>query len=406
MYASVQQALRAVFDDLGLSLVPEATRGRLLAFAARHPGFGQTQYLECRLGRRVPPQVDLLVSAATTFERANLRRLLAARAAATPELWAIRRFTEAWGSPASPLHRSVPVAWLEFDHMERDPEPIASVGICLAPAYLDPFAALPPQPPQQVLATILDSLRAIRRHEASAEEVGCFERCLDRLPPGASWIHLSVMAGRAPVELKLYGVFPADAVVPHLAAIGWAGDPAAVAGMLARYCPAERTGGAVYLDLPVTGMLSPARAGAGVVFAQQQLRIAGEHDPARAALLDQLVADGLCDAEERDELRRWPGHAVRALADAEPAHPAAEAVSPAAEAVSPAAEAVSPAAEAVSIDRWFDIKLAHRTRERLLAKAYLGFAARDAAAAIRRPAGPGYPRRAASPAPTPAPETI
>jgi hypothetical protein len=382
MYRSVQQALRVVFENLSPTLVPEATRTRLLQFAARHPGLGQTQYLECRLGQRAPSQIDLLISAATTFERTSLRRLLAARAREVPEFWPIHRFVEAWESPGSVLNRSVPVAWLEFDHMEQDDNPVANVGVCLVPAYLDPFADLPPQSEPEMMETIVESLRVIRDDEPSAEETVCFQRCLDQLPERARWIHLSVMAARAPMELKLYGTFPVKTVVPFLRDIGWAGDREAVAELLARYCPSERTADVVYLDLPVTGMLTRATAGVGIVFAQQHLRVAGERDPARRELLDVLVADGLCSARERDDLIGWPGHDLH----------------------SPMSGAGAPP---MRVDRWFDIKLAHRPGAPLLAKVYLGFVARDVAMpAVTMPATPGYPPAEASSDPCPAPGTI
>jgi hypothetical protein len=294
IYHSVLGALQAVSDDLPPGLVSRATGQRLLAFAERHPELGQTQYLECRLAQGGPSQVDLLVSAGTTFERAFLGAGLAAWASGPPAFWPILRFVEAWASQSSPLHQAVPVAWLEFDNMDRDPDPVANVGVCLAPAYLDPFAPLPRQPASEMLVIVLETLRVIRRQAASADELACFQRCLGRLPDGARWIHLSVMAARSPLELKLYGAFPTAAVLSYLAQVGWAGDRAAVAELLAIYAPDARTAGMVYLDLPVTGMLAPETAGLGIVFSQQQLRTAQDQDPGRRALLDQMVIRGLC----------------------------------------------------------------------------------------------------------------
>jgi hypothetical protein len=274
------------------------------------------------------------------------------------------------------------VAWLEFDHMERDPDPIANVGVCVAPAYLDPFASLPPQPAAEVLATILHTLRAIRRHEVTAEEHACFERCIERLPPTARWIHLSIMAARSPTELKLYGAFPVHAVVPYLRDIGWAGDCQPVADLLDRYCPPERTGDVVYLDLPVTGMCALETAGAGIVFAQQQLRTGRDGDPGRRGLLEALVEDGLCRTEERDALVGWPGRDLRLMPQGGPGE-----------------------GELAWVDRWFDIKVVHRPSGPTLAKAYLGFTARTTTIDELSRGAPGSPRPAASPAPVAAPGT-
>jgi hypothetical protein len=375
IYQSVYGALQAAFDDLHPGLVSPATRQRLLAFAERHPELGQTQYLECRLAQEGPAQVDLLVSAATTFERTFLDANMAAGAGGPPAFWPILRFVEAWASPSSPLHRAVPVAWLEFDHMDRDPDPVANVGVCLAPAYLDPFAPLPRQPASDMLVTVLETLRVIRRHAATADELASFQRCLGRLPEGARWIHLSVMAARSPLELKLYGAFPTATVLPYLAQVGWAGDRAAVADLLAIYCPDARTAGMVYVDLPVTGMLTSETAGLGVVFSQQQLRTGNDPDPGRRALLDQMVIRGLCSPDEREALARWPGQREGGP-------------------------------DAFRLDRWLDIKLAHRPRQPLLGKAYLGFAGRDLSSRALRSAAPDSRRKEAYPAPDAAPGTI
>ncbi len=369
VYRSAYRALQAVSDGLGAALVPEPTLNRLLAFTRGLPDLGQTQYLECRLGQAGgPSQIDLLVSAATTLERARLQALLAGLS--RPELWPIARLVEAWASPASALYGSVPVTWLEFDHMEHELQPIANVGVCVAPAYLDPAATLPSQPAAEVIATVLEAVRVIRGEEVDASERTCFQRCIERLPPGARWIHLSVMAARAPIELKLYGAFPTETVVPYLKEVGWAGDPGAIARLLERTCPPERTGGMVYVDLPVTGMLEPGSAGLGIVFAQQQLSLARERDPSRRALLEQMVAEGLCAAAERDVLLGWP---ARAEVDGD------------------------------RIDRWFDLKLAQTPGRPLLCKAYLGFAARALAPGPFKPAAPDSRRPAVSRVPVSVP---
>jgi hypothetical protein len=350
LYFSTCRSLGLVLGELSPALVGPDTGTRLLEFSARHPGLGQTQYLECRLGPGKSRQVDLLISAGTALDRASLGRALSARPGEPPELWPLRRFVAGWLSPASPLHRGVPVAWLEFDHLERDENPVASIGVCVAPAYLDPFVALPPQASRDALPVVVEALRVIRRHEVSSEEEIALQRCFDRLPAGARWIHLSVMAGREPAELKLYGIFPGRTVLGYLAEIGWGPLPG-FEDLLARHCTPERTGGVVYLDLPITGtgLMAPTgpRAGLGVVFAQQQLRASAERDPRRTPLLDGLVAEGLCTAEEREALLRWP--ASQSL-DLPGGH----------------------------LDRWFDVKLVHHPLRGLAAKAYLGFAARIA----------------------------
>jgi hypothetical protein len=381
MYNSVHEALLSISEDLSTTLVPEPTRERLREFAARFPWLGQTQYLECRLGESEREQVDLLISAASTYERASLSRVLPGALGEAPLLWPLQRFVAEWVSPASPLHHAVPVAWLEFDHMEVDRNPLANIGVCLAPAYIDPFAPLPPQSPATALGTVWASLNAILGQTPSGDERACFERCFERLPGAARWIHLSVMTAREPVELKLYGTFPPDLVLPYLEDIGWRGDARIVSQMLARYCSPERTGGVVYVDLPVTGMLDPSRAGLGIVFPKQHLRFTRDRDVTRSSLLQQLLEDGLCTPGQVGALAVWPGHGARTMSTGSGAFSA-------------------------RVERWFDVKVAHRAARPLLAKAYLGFTARRPAQATTRRATPEMPSRGASPVPPASHRTI
>jgi hypothetical protein len=381
MYASVFRALHAISPVVSRDLVPEATWVRMLAFAARIPELGQAQYIECRLGSGDRSQVDLLVSGATTYDRVALDRALRSTdredAVLAPGLAPMRRFLDAWLDPGSVLHHRVPVFWLEFDHMEVDASPIGGVCVCLAPAYLDPFAALPDQRATTVLPVVAATIRTVMLADATDEEQQVLDRCFQRLPAGACWINLSVMAGRTPRQLKLYGVFPRDSVLDYLASIGWAGDRSAIADLLARYCPVERTADQIYLDLPVAGIWQRESAGLGVGFGQQHLRNARERDPARQQLLRQLESDGVCTERQRLDLADWP------------------------ESEEPSVEVSGKlrAAGDVAVQRWLDIKLVHRARLPLSAKAYLGFFARDQRARVVTTASGERLSPAVSPAP-------
>jgi hypothetical protein len=213
-------------------------------------------------------------------------------------------------------------------------------------------------------------LRTILPGQPTPDARDAFARAFRSLPPDARWIHLSVMAARAPVELKLYGTFRRDALLPYLAAVGWAGDPNAVMAIVDRYCPPERTADLLYVDLPVTGMHDRESAGLGIVFSQQHLRISREREPGRGALLHSLRDAALCTPHESVALAAWPGR------DGWP-HAAGR--------------------RDARVERWLDIKIAYHPSRPLQAKAYLGFFARRSA---------DRPRPAADPAPLPAPGTI
>jgi hypothetical protein len=352
MYCSVHRALGAVAESLNPTLVPRATQHKLLAFAARYPELGQAQYLECRLGRAASEQIDLLVSAATMFERNAFSRTLASRRADdSPELALLRRFVHRWASPQSILHDRVPLAWLEFDHMDNQPNPLGNIGVCLAPDYMDPFARLPAQPASEVLATIAESFRALHHADMPESERHTFARCFACLPKGARWIHLSLMSARTPPQQKLYGVFPQASVIPYLAEIGWAGDRDAFSRVLSRYCPRQRTADWIYLDLPVTGFGHDQGAGLGVSMSQQQLRMSDERDPARPQLLQALADDGVITAPQHTALLSWPGDDVHTFA-------------------------ANGKQLQTQVQRFLDVKLIPQPTGPVLAKAYLGFIAK------------------------------
>ena len=358
VYCSASQALQGVARHLGPELIHERTWQRLLDFAARYPALGQTQYLGIRLGHDDSGQVDLLISAATNWDRESLERKLSAYPANDVPLGPLRRFLAAWMSKASVLHDGVPVTWLEFDDIESNPGPLGSIGVCLAPAYLDPHAALPRQASVDVLAVVFESLRAIRGEMPTSHERASFEKCFEHLPALARWLHLSVKVSRSPAELELHGLIPREELVPYLVQLGWAGDSSAVSSSIDRYCMPDQTGGLLSVDLPITGMFNAETAGLGVVFGQHHLRIGSDRDPRRAALLEALVRAGLCTASERAALLKWPGKELVPLPEQRPGGP-----------------------DAAWVRCWHDIKIVHRPKRSPMAKAYLGFAAQPA----RRP---------------------
>ena len=387
MYSNVLDALLTIAPILSRDLVPQRALANMLAFAARHPELGQSQYIECRLGDCERSQVDLLVSAATSFERPALGRALAVREADDPELIYLQRFLARWLSADSLLHSAVPLTWLEFDHMEVEGRSVGNVCVCLAPAYLDPFAMLPELPAAAVLAVITESIRASLNREPEPEEQALFDRCLGALPQGARWIHFSIMAGRTPSQLKLYGVFPPGTALDYLREVGWAGDRSAVAELFDRYCAVDRIGGQLYLDLSVTGMLDHRSATLGINFCQQHLKVSAERDPGRGRLLGVLEDDGLCTSKDRMALIAWPSEGA---ADR---HTAGQST-------------MVSVAGAVHSQRWLDVKLVYRSTAPLIAKAYLGFlGSQPTGRAFIRPKV-GRPLPTAYPVPHDVPETI
>jgi hypothetical protein len=340
------EALRWVYPELSPVIIAETTRLGLLELAAKLPELGGSHYLECRLRTAGRAPVDFLVSM-TAAERDLLGDTMLARCDAYPGLYPLGRLLDRWRRRDSALFTAVPVAWLEFDDIDRQQTPVASVCVCIVPSYVDPYAPLAEQGAAPPLATIEEAVEVLREAPLAAEERRGLERCFRALPAGARFIHLSVMTGRSPSELKLYGAFPQHTLLDYLQRIAWAGDLAAIAHLLDRYCPAGRTGSVAYVDLPLSSCHLPERAGLGICFSQQHLRVAEECDAAREPLLLALLEDGLSTLDEARALSRWSGSTP-----------------------------VGSTANWVHqrIRRWLDVKLVYSVGQPLLAKAYLGFA--------------------------------
>jgi hypothetical protein len=239
------------------------------------------------------------------------------------------------------------MVWLAFDDVARQPDPAASVCVCLAPSCANPFASVPP--PRQggeVLETMVMSARAVRDRRITPHEAQLLERCIDRLPDGARWIYLSMMTARTSGELKLHGLLPRASLVRYLRDVEWPGTLTTLAQFLARYHALEPVD-AIHVELPLASFDDAANPGLGLCFSQQAVREAQGRspvDPARTALLNAVARDGLCSAVELAALKRWA-----------------------------AADLTAP------VDRWLDIKLVYGDARPVLAKAYLGFARRGTA---------------------------
>ncbi len=369
---SLCEVLRAVQPELGDTLVGAPARAALAELATRVGLFQGSGYLECRLGAPEAPQVDLLASI-RRFEREALAGELSRMTGSAPGLDALARLLRAWCSPASLLYAHVPVAWVEFDDVVRQADsprgPEANVCVALMPSYVDPFSPRLVQGAAQVARVALEAAEVVRAATPTLYERAQLERCIEAMPAGGHWIHLSIMSKRQPSVLKLYGVLPAASLLGLLAAMEWRGDLARVEEVVRRYYASGPAADSLYVDLLVPTEATDERPYVGICFSQQQLGVAGEADPARA-LLDRLLVAQLCTPAEADQLRRWP---------------------------TPAAQG-----EHTGVDRWFDLKLVLRDGQPLLAKAYLGFSPKRSLvglglSASRIRAAAPYPRPPADP---------
>jgi len=153
------------------------------------------------------------------------------------------------------------------------------------------------------LATAIDVLGhlGIDRGGQLEELRGCFER----LPDGARWIHLSVMLGRTPTALKLYGSFQRGAVLPYLREIGWAGDGEAIEAILGDVYGAPLLGDQVFLDLNLDTYRDARRCTLGLAVAPQHLFDGPAREPDRRRVLERWIEKGLCTRAQASDLRCW-----------------------------------------------------------------------------------------------------
>ncbi len=340
---SSRNLLSGFSEHLASPLVPDAAGHALRAIAAQLPVVGSSQYVELRLGEHASPRVDFLI-AVSRLQRELVQANAATYRALGPGLSPLCRTLERWTNRESSLYEAVPMLWLEFDDVERQSALSANLCATVAPSYLEPLAPIVSLAHADLPAILFEVLELARGNAPTASERDTLTRCVQGLPAGSHWLHLSVMTARSPQVVKLYGVFPAGTAVAYLRGLGWGGDLARIERLLSRSAEVDGAGGEVYLDLCVSELSGGHGYSLGICFSKQRIRPA---DPRRGALIEFLLAERLCTSAQAVALADWPAK-VALGAGAERRH---------------------------FLERWFEIKLVYHSAEALSAKAYLGFAA-------------------------------
>jgi hypothetical protein len=271
------------------------------------------QYYECRLAPS-RDQVDYLLAFSRGAASALHRRLQAHSGAREPgqrARWrALMRLVEAWADGRSTISTRVPTMWLEFDDLSTvnlagadAGRTIPSVSMCLVPGYRcdRPLALGDLQRDQATASEILDALGVPRTASLNAALSESFRQ----LPAGGRWIHLSVMLGRTPCAVKLYGVLPRHELLAYLQRIEWRGDLACVAAAMEGPYGRDLVGDELFVDLNLDTYHDPDRCTLGLAVAQQQRDRGLVPDPGRRQVLDRWAAAGLCGRERWEMLRDW-----------------------------------------------------------------------------------------------------
>jgi hypothetical protein len=307
MNSALTIATGALPADLGF----EGARGCARLFSSGLEDVITAMYLEMRLGSG-DRRVDCLFAIDRPCPSdAHAFRDLAQRAqgwsAPEQQAWLpIARLGDAWAHPGAPLWSRVPAMWLELDDVRRQGASPPSVCMCLVPAYARPFDHLGEGHIDEDLDTVRRILELLGMPPSPADDER-LRRCFACLPPEGRFIHLSVMLGREPRAVKLYGTMRRAALLPYLREIGWRGEFDALAHAQETLYDESLVGDEVFFDLNLANFDVPDRASMGLSFSQQHVVRGPDRDPGRRALLDRLVGAGLCRSDEATMLAAWPG---------------------------------------------------------------------------------------------------
>jgi hypothetical protein len=264
-------------------------------------------YLECRLAGG-QSQIDLaayvdrrgrdLLARPRTGEA--LERLIAAH-----REWAVAAaIAEKWTDPVWPVHGAVEGIWLEFDV----PRPGWTARRTLvAPSVLIDFSESRVErlSTAERVRVVEDAIAPLTAGHVAAS-ASPIRRCVEALPPHAYVIYAGAMLPRRTGVARLCVIGLArHELATYLRTVHWPGpidDIAQLCGAIARAEAAASAPTIVHLD--VGADLRPTLGLEYALARGSQLR--GEI--AEVALLDWLVAEGLCDRAKRDALSAWPGY--------------------------------------------------------------------------------------------------
>jgi len=272
-----------------------------------------SQYYECRLGdgdQRVDHLLAMSRSAASAAA-SSFGEYIGGRGIQRRASWApLVTLLESWASGRSLLSERSPAIWLEFD----DPRsavpvpPIPSASVCLVPDYRDD-RLVPSRDVARDLRLVREILTTLGEPPAAALDQAISDSFL-RLPPGAQWIHLSVMLGRAGRDIKLYGKFSRSQLLPYLRDIGWAGAEGDIVREMEQFYSPALVGEEIFIDLNLSNFRDPTGCSLGLAVAQQHLASGPDNDPRRTRVLDCWTGGGLASLEKAAAVQEWPTSGV------------------------------------------------------------------------------------------------
>jgi hypothetical protein len=305
---SMADTLSSVEPLVPPALVSEAARARVLGVARLLPAaLSQWAYLECRLGEgaaQVDTSVVLGEEGRDLVAGANPAIGLPADLLETDGWRRVRDLCRAWADPSTEVAEWTTGVWLEFDVPESaDETPVPGVFVYSS------READRPGPLPQAPAGARRALEVLRGAPLPAGLARGLDRCWAALPPGAHAPHVGALLSRGAGSLRVCVTAAAREEIPgYLAALGWPGDAAALAGVLRGLAK----DGAPEPAMVQVDVADIARARIGIEYALERTPQAAGVLP-RGDFLDALVRRGLCAPEKRQALSAWPGAAVHVL---------------------------------------------------------------------------------------------
>jgi len=217
----------------------------------------------------------------------------------------IRRFCAAWADPGADLHHRVADLWLEFD-VEADGATAGTgdppvPGLLFRPASPPDVQTANPGSAPSYAWVWERALPLLSGGSLSPAVQDTLIACLTHLPAHTHAYQIGLMLGRRVDAVRLCLVGSPAVLLPYLGAMGWTGSLAEVEAIAAALQPYVD---GILLDIDVGARLYPRIGLEGIYLTRYLPCVDGRWQ----ALLDHLVAQGLCSPPTRDVLLAYCGY--------------------------------------------------------------------------------------------------
>jgi len=215
-----------------------------------------------------------------------------------PEWQQIASFSEAWAEKESQLKKQVKCFWLEFDMPESNPDRIIP-SVFFGPEKI--AQGSPKDLRTQFSWLVNEALPLLRGKPISLAVKRQILCCIRKIPKDASLFQVGTMLSRSTNDVRLYiNKIPPKEIISYLSALGWSDDNNVFEELIRDL---EIRADRFVLSFDVTPDGIGPRIGIECSFEENRY-----HEESRwEGLFDYLVQKGMCLAQKRDALLRYPG---------------------------------------------------------------------------------------------------